>query len=106
MKKSISGLLISISMLLFVCNLQAQVTADFDASVDFSQYKTYSFLGWQKDSDQLLNDFDKKRLKGAFKSEFDSRNLTLVEKGGDMAISLFIFVENKTDETAYTYYNG
>ncbi len=93
-------------LLVFVCNLQAQVTADFDKSVDFTQYKTYSFLGWQNDSDQLLNDFDRKRLQSAFKSEFDARNLTLVEKGGDMAVSLFIFVQQKTDVTAYTDYNA
>jgi hypothetical protein len=31
----------------------------------------------------------------------------VVETGGDMAVSLFIFIENKTDVTPYTdYYVG
>lgn len=99
-------MLLSIAMLLFAGNLQAQVTADFDKSVDFSTYKTYSFLGWQKDCDTLLNDFDKKRLQDAFKAEFDARNLKVVESGGDMSVSLFLFVDEKTDLTAYTNYSG
>ena len=106
MKKIIPGVLLSIAVLFFAGNLQAQVTADFDKSVDFSQYKTYSFLGWQKDSDTLLNDFDKKRLQDAFKAEFDARNLKFVQSGGDMSVSLFIFVDQKTDLTAYTDYSG
>ncbi len=106
MKKIISVVLLSVSALFFAGSLQAQVTADFDKSVDFSTYKTYSFLGWQKDSDTLLNDFDKKRLQDAFKAEFDVRNLKFVESGGDMLVSLFIFVDQKTDLTAYTSHSG
>jgi len=105
MKTIISRLLVNSLLLVFVGNLQAQITSDYDASVDFSQYKTYSFLGWQDDTDQLLSEFDKKRLQDSFKSEFKARNLTLLEKGGDMEVSLFIFVQNKTDVTAYTNYN-
>ncbi len=106
MKKIIPGVLLSLAVLIFAGNLQAQVTADFDKSVDFSTYKTYSFLGWQKDSDTLLNDFDKKRLQDAFKAEFDARNLKFVQNGGDMSVSLFIFVDQKTDLTAYTSHSG
>jgi Domain of unknown function (DUF4136) len=106
MKKCISGLLISMSLFAFIGNVQGQVTADFDKGVDFSTYKTYSFLGWQKNSDALLNDFDKKRLQDSFKSEFDARNFKYVENGGDMSVSLFIFVDEKTDVTAYTNFTG
>ena len=62
MKKVIPGMLLSISILLFAANLQAQVTSYIDESADFSKYKTYSFLGWQQDSDSLLSDIDKERL--------------------------------------------
>jgi hypothetical protein len=106
-KKNIVGLLPLVTILLLSITLQAQVTVNFDNSLDFSQYKTYTFLGWQEDCDKILNDFDKNRLLSAFKSEFDARNLSLVETGGDMAVSLFIFIENLTDLTAYTdYYVG
>lgn len=106
MKNLIKGTLVIIVALFLNANLSAQVTADFDKSVDFSKYKTYSFLGWQNDSDKLLNDFDKKRLQESFKSEFTARNLSFVETGGDMAVSLYIFVEQKSDLTAYTNYNS
>jgi hypothetical protein len=75
-----------------------------DKTVDFSQYKTYSFLGWEKNSDEILNEFDKKRIKDAFANEFNARGIKYVESGGDMDISLFIVVDQKTSTTAYTDY--
>ena len=83
-----------------------KVVADMDKSVDFSKYETYSFLGWQDDSDKILNDFDKKRIRDAFISEFEARGLKPVPEDGDMAVSLFIVVDQKTSTTAYTNYYG
>ena len=83
-----------------------KVTADLDKNADFSKYKTASFLGWQEDSDKVLNDIDKKRLRNAFKTELTSRNITLVEADGDMAITLFLVADQKTSVTAYTNYYG
>lgn len=83
-----------------------KVTADFDESTDFSKYKTYSFLGWQKDSDQLLNDFDKDRLMTAFRAEMIARGLTRVESGGDLATTLYLVLNQETSTTAYTNYYG
>lgn len=104
MKKIISGMLMSILMLVFAINLQAQVKSYIDESVDFSAYKTYSFLGWQQDSDSLLGDIDKERLQKAFKSEFDARNLSYVQSGGDMLVSLYIFLDVKADSTTYNQF--
>lgn len=105
MKKTVSGILLSFAILLFTANLQAQTKAISDESVDFSEYKTYSFLGWQEHSDTLFNDVDKKRLQSAFKSEFDARNLSYVESGGDMEVSLFLFISEETDIHTYLVYN-
>lgn len=104
MKKNISGICLSIFLLLGAVNLQAQVTSYVDESVDFSTYKTYSFLGWQQDSDSLLPDIDKERLQKAFKSEFDARNLSYVQSGGDMSVSLYIFLDVKADSTTYNQF--
>ena len=46
-----------------------KVTSDQDKEVDFSKYKTYSFLGWQDGSDKIINEFDKERLRKAFQAE-------------------------------------
>lgn len=86
--------------------LAQKVTVDYDKNTDFTKYKTYSFLGWQDDLDQLLNDFDKKRFRDAFQSEMDKRNLKGVESGGDMAFSIYLVVDQKTSTTAYTNYYG
>jgi hypothetical protein len=83
-----------------------QVKSDYDKSTDFNEYSTYMFEGWEKGSDQILNDFDKKRILDALKAEFEARGMKLVESGGDAAITLFIVVDDKTSTTAYTNYNG
>lgn len=83
-----------------------KVTIDMDESADFSKYSSYQFLGWQNESDKALNDFDKKRLRDAFQSELGARDLKLVDSDADMAISLYIVVNQQTSTTAYTNYHG
>lgn len=93
--------------LFFVPELSiAQVKADFDKTVDFTKIKTYSFAGWQKDSDKQMNDFDKKRVQDAFKEEFTARGLELVESGGDAVVTLYLVLDKKTSTTAYTDFTG
>jgi hypothetical protein len=83
-----------------------KVKIDYDKTTDFSNYKTFTFLGWQDDSDKILNDLDRKRFRDAFKSEFEKRDLQMVEEGEDFAVSLYIVVNQKTSTTAYTNYYG
>ena len=97
--------LIPLTALIASCS-SVKVVADMDKTVDFSKYETYSFLGWQDDSDKIMNDFDKKRVHDAFISEFEARGLKPVKENGDMAVSLFIVVDQKTSVTAYTNYYG
>jgi hypothetical protein len=97
--------LLVLSMIIGSCSPVTVIT-DMDQEVDFTRYKTYHFLGWQDDSDRILSDFDKKRIHDAFVSEFKARGMELVEEGGDMAVSLFLVVEQKTSTTAYTDYYG
>lgn len=83
-----------------------QVTSDYDKSVDFSKYKTFEYYGWAKESDKLLNDLDKKRIEDAFAKEFHDRGLSYVKSGGDLIVTLFIVVEQKTQQTAQTTHMG
>ena len=83
-----------------------KVTTDMDESVDFSKYSSYQFLGWQDNSDQIMNEFDQKRMRDAFQSELNSRNLKLAESDGSLAISLYVVVTKETSTTAYTSYHG
>lgn len=99
---------LAFALVAFLCSqtLFAQVKSDYDKNADFSKYKTYSFEGWQKDSDQQLNEFDKKRITDALKAEFDARGMTLVESGGDASVALYLVLDNKISTTAYTNYMG
>ena len=54
----------------------AQVKSEYDKTVDFTKFKTYTFKGWQKDSDKQIDDIDKKRVEDAFEAELDGRGLT------------------------------
>ena len=100
-------LLFFIGTLLFVQVHAQKVHTDRDKDADFTKYKTFSFLGWQNDSDKLLNDLDKDRMLKAFGNELDSRQLKKADgDDADMAISLFLVVEQKTSTTAYTNYYG
>jgi len=97
--------ILTLAMVLIVASCSpVKVVTDQDRSVDFSAYKTYHFLGWQDDSDQILRDLDKKRIHDAFKGEFAARGMELVESDGDLAVSLFIVVDQKTSTRAYTDY--
>lgn len=83
-----------------------KVVVDLDTNTDFSKYSTYSFLGWQDESDKILTDMDHDRVRNAFISEFERRGLKPVEENGDMEVSLFVVVDQKTSVTAYTNYYG
>jgi hypothetical protein len=105
--KTKSILFIVVLIITVQANAQ-KVTIDFDKEADFTKYqsKTITFLGWQENSGDLLNDIDKERMRTAFASEFKSREM---EKGGDdadIAITLYLVLEQKTSTTAYTNYYG
>ena len=84
----------------------AQTKSDFDRNTDFSKFNTYTFSGWEKDSDKILNDFDKKRITDALRNEFSKRGMKAVSSDGDVTITLYIVVNKKTSTTAYTNYTG
>ena len=104
--KAIRILLLVMSVSLLASCSSVKVVTDMDKTVDFSQYKTYNFLGWQENSDKILNDFDRKRIHDAFISEFEARGMKGVSENGDMAVTLYIVVDQKTSTTAYTNYYG
>ena len=79
-----------------------KVTADYDKSVDFTKYKTFEYYGWAQESDKILNQLDKGRIEKAFSDEFHKRDLSYVESDGDLVVTLFIVVEEKTELTAHT----
>jgi hypothetical protein len=95
-----------IGMLMLNACSGIKVITDTDPTIDWSNYKTLEYYGWAEESDKILTRFDKERIEKAFAEEFMKRGFELVESGGDLIVSLFIVVEEKTDKTATTSYLG
>lgn len=95
----------SLVFLLAACS-SLVVTSDVDDSADFSKYQTFSYYGWSKNSDKVINDITKQRIEDAFAEEFKKRGFTFVKEGGDATVSLYIVVDEKTSVTAYTDHYG
>jgi len=83
-----------------------KITSDKDGSFDFNQVNTLSYYGWTEESDKILNRFDKERIEQSFADEFRKRGVSIVERDGDIVVSLFIVVDQKTGTTAYTNHYG
>ena len=106
MNRISSLLLFAMIAILISCSSGVKVTTDMDKDRDFSPYRSYSFLGWQKNSDSLMSQFDKQRIHDAFKSEFQKRNLEYQKSNGDMSVALYLVIDQKTTVTGYTDYYG
>ncbi len=101
MKKSILIASLALMMIISSCS-SLTITTDYDKSVDFTQYKTYSYYGWADNSDKILTPFDKERIEKAFADEFNKRGLTFQKEGGDLTVALYIVTEQKQETTATT----
>jgi hypothetical protein len=99
--KNTLGLWLITIMFIYGCS-SVTVNSDYDKSADFTKYKTIEFLGWAEESNKILNRFNQERIENAFAQEFLKRGFTVVESGADIAVSLFLVVDQKTSVTAYT----
>src|SRR3989442_15175647 len=88
-----------ILLLLSTALIAADVKTDYDRSINFSQYKTYS---WEKvqTQDPLWVD----RIKEAVNAALTAKGLTPVESGADIAILAMEMTQNH--RTLNTYYDG
>jgi len=98
-------IIVGIVIFTFGCS-SIKITADYDGSAAFESYKTYSYYGWAEGSDKILNDIEKTRIESAFAEEFAKRGMQHVTQNGDVVISLFIVVDQKTGVTAYNNHYG
>lgn len=101
MKKLILFASISLMVILSACS-GVTVTSDYDKTVDFTQYKTFSYYGWADNSDKILTPFDKERIETAFGTEFKNRGMTYQKEGGELVVALYIVTEQKQQTTATT----
>jgi hypothetical protein len=87
------------ALLLATASFAQEVKTDFDRSVDFSQYKTYSW-GNVHTQDPLWID----RIKAAVNSALAAKGWTQVESGG--SVSLMAMEMTRSHQTLNTYYDS
>lgn len=84
-----------------------KISNNWDKEVDFDTFKTYSLYPWDKQNDKVLNDYDKLTIEGAIKNEMNKRGYKHVEKKGELVVSVFVIIEEKTSYQSYTnHYAG
>ncbi|MFK5855302.1 MAG: DUF4136 domain-containing protein [Bacteroidota bacterium] len=98
--------LIPIVLVFLVSCSSLTVTNNWDKTLDFKQFKTFSLYPWDKQNNKLVHKYDIEIITTAVKSEMERRGYEYVEKGGELIVSAFITLENKTDYQAYTNHYG
>lgn len=96
-----------IATVFFASCSSLKITHNMDTSIDFSQYKTYSYHGWDSASTHI-NKYLQNKIEFAFADELGERGLIYDPIGqGDIIISLFLVVNHEKSTTSYNnYYAG
>lgn len=97
--------ILTVMILAFSCT-GIKVVTENNKDADFSGYTTYSFLGWQDVSDEIISKKDLKLMKDSFISEFERRGLKLVNANPDMQVSCYLVTSTKTAYSGYNDYIG
>jgi len=104
MKKLI--ILFSAIILVFSSCESMKVVSDYDKNVNFSKYKTYNVLQWDKEESARINEFDQKRIINALHEQMQARGYKRVDSGSDISVNPFLILDAKEQTTAYTnHYN-
>ena len=99
-------LLLLVPVILFSSCDSMDVFADYDKETDFTQYKTYNFLKWPEQNEEMVNDIDKRRILTAISNEMELRGFTKIEGDADVMVNFILILEKKTGVQAYSDYYG
>jgi hypothetical protein len=88
-----------VAVLFSIPALAEKIETDYDHSVNFSQYHTYSW-GHVHSTDP----FFEKRIRDAVDHELQSKGWQLVPEGGDVTLTAVAVKKNKAEYT--TFYDG
>jgi hypothetical protein len=99
--------IVLLGLLFFTASCSSvKIKNNWDKEVEFDSFKTYSLFPWDQHNEEILNDYDKMTIQGAIKNEMNSRGYKHVEKNGELIISTFVIIEEKTSYQAYNYHYG
>lgn len=94
------ALLVAVS-LMFNRETFAQVNSSYDSGTNFAKYVTYSFLGWQKMSNEAISLERQRDILQSLEDEFDKRGVTLLANNGSAVIALYVVIDEKTATADY-----
>lgn len=106
--KNISLILALFSFVLLTSCNAVNVSTDYDRSVNFTSYKTYSFH--QKGIDKLnINDLDKSRIISSIDREMATKGFTKVKSDADLVINILVSSSQEVrvdNDYRYGYWGG
>lgn len=77
------------------------VTAERDKSVDFKQFKSVEYYGWSEAVGSFVSNNDRRMIERSFADEFKRRDIAVVEENGDLAVSLYMVLDQKMAMSGY-----
>lgn len=101
MRKKLLFVALITASLLFHNKVAAQVSSSFDSGANFGKYVTYSFLGWQNQSNESISMEDQKVILNSLEREFGKRGITRLKSEGSAVILLYVVMDEKTAEADY-----
>ncbi len=99
-------LLFILSVLIISSCSSLKVYTDYDKTVDFNQFASFSLYPWDYENGYQLNDYDKGTIYNAIKTEMTEKGYKFQKEGGDLIISIFLTLDNVTSYEAYTNHYG
>lgn len=96
--KILSLSLISLSLVFLAgCGTSVRVFSDNDASTDFNQFATYSFLDFTEGNKNTITGMELERIRVAFARELEKHGLSFVEKNGDVSVKITVYHRQAMD---------
>src|SRR6516165_1005600 len=97
--------ILSLLFLGIICSCSSvRVASDYDTTVDFSKYKTFSFL--KAGIDKVpISEFDKKRIMKSIETELGKKGIIRSDETPDLMVNFFTKESQVIDTTPY-YYGG
>lgn len=100
-----SSVLLAMTMIIASCEPQLKVSSDYDKSVDFSQYKTFSLYHDSKASESI-SQLNHDRVVNAIRNEMVKRGFTETNSSPDLLVNSVAIFKDKQAVTANTNYYG
>lgn len=83
------------------CTPKYSIKYDYNKTVNFTKYKTYSFNKWPEGAGKVINRITRQAIQKSVADQLNDRGLNYVNHGGDILVSLFILFSEKNNTRAY-----